>query len=94
MDRALGGGDTADTHCKHTPTSVSFDCASFFSLHVEGHVVGGAVLVSICDVMDCTDGHDDLPRRVDNGQVNNSSVQKGGRKIQGSGPVFYQLYTD
>lgn len=79
MDRALGGGNTADTHRKHTATS-AFDCVSFFGLHVEGHVVGGAVLVSICDVIYCTYGHDDLPRRVDNGQVNNGPVQKEGEK--------------
>lgn len=49
--------------------------------HVEGHVVGGAILVCICDVVDCTYSHDDLSQRVHDGQVNNSSVQKGEERL-------------
>lgn len=55
--------------------------ASAFNSHVEGHVVGDAVLVCVRDVMDGADRHDDLSQRINDGQVNNSPVQrKRGRR--------------
>lgn len=58
------------------------DCLSTVMLlgnsnsHVYGHVVGRAVLVGVCDVMDGAHSHDDLSQRVDDGQVNNGPVQR------------------
>lgn len=43
---------------------------------MEGHVVGGAILVRVGDVMDGTYGQDDLAQRVNDGQVNNGPAQR------------------
>lgn len=43
---------------------------------MEGHVVGGAIPVCICDVMDSTYCQDHLSHRVNDGQVNNSPAQR------------------
>ena len=44
--------------------------------HMDGHVVGQAVLVGICDVVDGTYSHDDLSQGVNNGQVDDRPVQR------------------
>lgn len=47
-----------------------------FNSHVEGHVIGGAILVVIRYVMDGAYCHDDLAQRVNDGQVNDRPVQR------------------
>lgn len=42
---------------------------------MKGHVVWSPVSVCVCDVMDCTDSHRNLAKRVDNGQVDDSPVR-------------------
>lgn len=43
---------------------------------MEVHIVRGAILVCICDVMDGTYSQHNLSNGVDNGQVNNSPVDR------------------
>lgn len=76
MDRALG----AKTK-HHAPAYLWFSphtVLNMFNSHMEVHVVGGAILVCICDVVDGANSQDNLPHCVNNGQVNNSPVKGGG----------------
>lgn len=88
LDASCSQGDEYQTHHgqrsekrTHTPCQARMcSCGRSLTLvnsHVEGHVVRGAVLVGICDVMDGTHCQDDLAHRVNDGQVNNSPVHGG-----------------
>lgn len=44
---------------------------------MKGHVVRRPVFVRVSDVMDCTDCHGNLAKRIDNGQVDDGP--EGGR---------------
>lgn len=77
MDRALRSKHSTDT------VSLLFFSVVFlrtvlcvFNSHVEGHVVGVAIFVCIRDVMDSTYCQDNLSQCVNDGQVNNSPVQR------------------
>lgn len=54
-------------------------CAITEHSHVEDHVVRGPVPVCVCDVMDSAHRHDDLPHRVNDGQVDNGPVEGGSK---------------
>lgn len=69
-------GVSVSTHLCLCTCCVCLNNLSVSNSHVEGHVVWGAVLVRICDVMDSTYCQDDLSHRVNDGQVNNSPVQR------------------
>lgn len=87
MDRALGA------KTKHHVAAYMGTCGvsphtvlNMFNSHMEDHVVRGAILVCICDVMDGANSQDNLPHCVNNGQVNNSPVkweeEEGGGKSE------------
>ena len=74
-----GQGSEGEKHSRasETPARLRTRFRQSCNSHVEGHVVGGAVPVGVCDVVDGADGHDDLAQRVHDRQVDDGPVQRG-----------------
>lgn len=49
---------------------------------MEGHIVWSPISVCVSDVLDRTDSHRDLTKRIDDGQVNDSPLEERNRQIK------------